>query len=86
VAWSADFLAGPGLTGAATVVVSSAEAARAAEPCFVRVSSYPGLGSALAWDRLLVLGPGQPLERPSDVLVADARLDADEVATALAEL
>ena len=57
VAWSADFGAGPGISGPATVVVASADAAGHAEPWFVRVSGYPGLGSALAWDRPLTLGP-----------------------------
>ena len=80
VTWSADFAAGPGTSGPATVVVRSADAARHAEPWFVRVSGYPGLGSALAWDRPLVLTPGDTLERRFDILVVDGRLDSDEVA------
>ena len=80
VAWSADFGAGPGTSGPATVVVASADSAGHAEPWFVRVSGYPGLGSALAWDRPLTLSPGQPLERRFDIWVADGRLDPDAVA------
>ena len=79
VAWSADFGAGPGISGPATVVVASADAAGHAEPWFVRVSGYPGLGSALAWDRPLTLSPGQSLERRFDIWVADGRLDSDAV-------
>ena len=79
VAWSADFGAGPGISGPATIVVASAEAAQQGEPWFVRVSGYPGLGSALAWDRPLVLSPGQPLERRFDIWVADGRFDSDAV-------
>ncbi len=80
VAWSADFGAGPGISGPATVIVASADATSHAEPWFVRVSDYPGLGSALAWDRALTLAPGQSLERRFDIWVADGRLDSDAVA------
>ena len=47
LAWSADFAAGPGQSGPATVVITSAEAAAAGEPWFVRVRDYPG--SAQPW-------------------------------------
>ena len=80
VAWSADFGAGPGISGPATVIVASADATSHAEPWFVRVSDYPGLGSALIWDRALTLAPGQSLERRFDIWVADGRLDSDAVA------
>jgi hypothetical protein len=50
----------------------------------VRVSSYPGLGSALAWDRPLVLAAGETLERAFDVVVVDGRLDAHAVTEVLA--
>ena len=80
VAWSADFGAGPGISGPATVVVTSADAVQHGEPWFVRVSGYPGLGSALAWDRPLALSPEQPLERRFDIWVADGRLDPAAVA------
>jgi hypothetical protein len=55
-----------------------------AEPWFVRAQSYPGIGSALAWDRAVELAPGQTLTRRFDILVADGRLDAEGVAVALA--
>ncbi|MBA2555210.1 MAG: PmoA family protein, partial [Geodermatophilaceae bacterium] len=84
VAWSADFFAGPGTSGPATIVVASANAVCHDEHWFVRVSDYPGLGSALAWDRPIVLSPGQPLERRYEILVADGRLDAEAVAAAIA--
>jgi predicted dehydrogenase len=86
LAWSADFAAGPQVSGPATIVVTSADAARHAEPWFVRVSSYPGLGSALAWDRPRVLAAGETLQRRFDILVADGRLDPDAVWAALAEV
>lgn len=74
IAWRADFAAGPGASGPATIVVSVPEAAAAGEPWFVRVSGYPGLGSALAWDRARRLEPGEPLVRRFDVAIADGRL------------
>ncbi len=78
IAWSADFTAGPGCCGPATVVVAAPEAASAGEPWFVRVEGYPGLGSALAWDRARLLEPGRPLVRRFDVAIADGRRTAEE--------
>jgi predicted dehydrogenase len=86
IAWSADFFAGPGSSGPATIIVASGDAARRAEPWFVRVEDYPGLGSALAWDRPLVLTPGEVLERRFDIWLADGRLDADGVSALIAGL
>ena len=86
LAWSADFTAGPGTSGPATVVVTAADAVRSAEPWFVRVSDYPGLGSALAWDSPLALAQGQTLDRRFDLVVADGRLDHDAVAALVARL
>ena len=47
IAWSADFTAGPGLGGPATIVIAAPGSATAAEPWFVRVRDYPGIGLAL---------------------------------------
>jgi Family of unknown function (DUF6807) len=78
VAWSADFAAGPGVSGAATIVIRSPDASAAGDPWFVRVSSYPGLGSALAWDRPKLLAAGQVLRRCFHVAIADGRLTEAE--------
>lgn len=86
LAWSAEFAAGPGISGPATILVRSIDVTRHADPWFVRVQSYPGLGSALAWARPVVLAPGQTLERRFEVLVADGRLDREAAAAAAAEL
>ena len=74
VAWIANFTAGPGLSGPATIVLVAADAVAAGEPWFVRVREYPGIGSALAWDRPAVLAPGAVLNRRFDVTIADGRL------------
>jgi predicted dehydrogenase len=86
LAWSADFAAGPGLSGPATVVVAAAEAAAAGEPWFVRVRDYPGLGSALAWERPVVLQPGDMLSRRFDIAIADGRLTTAQAAALAGEL
>jgi hypothetical protein len=78
VAWSADFTAGPGQSGPATIVIAGAEAAAAGEPWFVRVRDYPGLGSALAWDRSVSLQFGDVLSRRFDIAIADGRLTEEE--------
>jgi predicted dehydrogenase len=74
VAWIADFTAGPGVSGPATIVLVAPDAAAAGEPWFVRVREYPGIGSALAWDRTAVLAPGAVLSRRFDATIADGRL------------
>ena len=58
--------------------------AAAGEPWFVRVRDYPGIGSALAWDRPVVLQPGDVLSRSFAIAIADGRLSQTEV-TALAD-
>lgn len=79
LAWSADFLAGSGTVGPATLIVASADAATAGEPWFVRAHEYPGFGSALAWDSCRTIGPGEVLPRRFDIAVADGRLAPDDV-------
>ncbi|HET9778852.1 MAG TPA: DUF6807 family protein [Propionibacteriaceae bacterium] len=86
IAWSADFTAGPGTSGLATIVIAAPGAAEAAEPWFVRVRDYPGIGSALAWDRPAVLSPGAVLHRRFDVAIADGRLSAAQTKALAAEL
>lgn len=61
-------------------MLTSGDAAAAGDPWFVRVADYPGIGSALAWDRRLVLPPGAVLSRRFQVAVADGRLTAAQAA------
>ena len=86
MAWSGDFAAGPGVSGPATIVIAAPDAAAAGEPWFVRVRSYPGLGSALAWDRPAILAPGVVLSRRFDVAIADGRLTEAETSDLVAEV
>jgi predicted dehydrogenase len=78
VGWVADFAAGPGISGPATIVITALDAAQAGEPWFVRVRDYPGLGSALAWDRSMILTPGEVLHRTFVAAIADGRLTESE--------
>jgi predicted dehydrogenase len=86
VAWSADFAAGPALSGPATIVIAAPGAAEAGEPWFVRVREYPGICSALAWDRPAVLSPGAVLRRRFDVAIVDGRLTEARTRSLAAEL
>jgi len=86
VAWSAEFFAGPGQSGPATVVIGAAEAAAAGEPWFVRAREYAGLGSALAWDRPVSLQPGDALSRRFDIAIADGWLTEVQVSALADEL
>jgi hypothetical protein len=68
---------GTGGTGAPfTLVFAPADAATRADPWFVRVGDYPGVGSQLAAPAPLVLAPGAALTRGLRTLVADGLLDA----------
>jgi predicted dehydrogenase len=86
VAWSADFAAGPNISGPATIVIAAPEAFAAGEPWFVRVRGYPGLGSALAWDHPAILAPGAVLQRRFTALIADGRLTVPETTELAAQL
>ncbi len=86
VAWIADFAAGPGISGPATIVLAGPDALAAGEPWFVRVRTYPGIGSALAWDRAVSLEPGDSLTRRFDAVIADGRLSDTQVEELAAEL
>ncbi|MEJ3743680.1 PmoA family protein [Actinomycetes bacterium KLBMP 9797] len=46
---------------------------------FVRVSGYPGVCAALAWERPLVVPAGTTLRRQHRVLVADGDLDRETI-------
>ena len=52
-----------------------ADAATRADPWFVRVADYPGVGSQLAGHAPVVLAPGAALTRGLRTLVADGVLD-----------
>jgi hypothetical protein len=43
---------------------------------FVRIAEYPGVGAALAFERPLVIAPGETVSRRYQVLVSDGRPDA----------
>ena len=72
LAWS-----DPGTTGAVafTLVFAPADEDTGADPWFVRVGDYPGVGSQLAARTPLVLAPGAALTRGLRTLVADGLLD-----------
>ena len=73
LAWAADFAGGP-----ATLVFAAP--AEAPDPWFVRLSGYPGVGSALAWERPVELAAGQTLTRSFPVWITDGRLTPAEAA------
>ena len=63
--------------GAFTLVFAPADAATRADPWFVRVGDYPGVGSQLAGHAPVVLAPGAALTRGLRTLIADGVLDDD---------
>ncbi|WP_182112203.1 MULTISPECIES: PmoA family protein [unclassified Actinotalea] len=79
LAWRADVGGRP-----VTIAVAPGDEITAQDPWFVRVTSYPGIGSALAWDTPLQVAEGSPVRRTFTWVFADGRLPDDVVAAALA--
>jgi predicted dehydrogenase len=75
IAWAASFSAAPGECGDATLVLTAADSVTAHDPWFVRQHSYPGIGSAVAWDTPTVIPSEGRLRRTFRVAVCDGRLD-----------
>jgi hypothetical protein len=69
LAWSAT-----AAEGEFTLVFAPGDAPSAADPWFVRVRGYPGIGSALAWDAPVTASRALPIARRFRVFVADGRL------------
>jgi hypothetical protein len=64
-----------------TLVFTGADEATRADPWFVRVEDYPGVGSQLAARDPLTLAPGDAATRGLRVLLADGVLDAETAQT-----
>lgn len=78
LAWTADFAEGP-----ASLVFAAPPQSQ--DPWFVRAADYPGVGSALAWERPVELAAGQAVTRTFTVWVSDGRLNAAEAAALSAQ-
>lgn len=79
LAWSGDFGGKP-----ATLVFVAPE--ECSDPWFVRVEGYPGVGQSLAWDRPVLLEPGESVRRNITVLVSDARLATPAIESLISTL
>jgi len=83
VAWVADGVDGQGGAATFTVVLAHDDPPHtgADDPWFVRTEMYPGMCSALAFERPTLLAPGGVLRRRVRALVADAVLTESDVAS-----
>jgi hypothetical protein len=79
LAWAGDF----GGQHATLVFVAPEECS---DPWFVRVEGYPGVGQSLAWDRPVLLSPGESVHRSITVLVSDARLESADIESLITNL
>ncbi|HKU31695.1 MAG TPA: DUF6807 family protein [Arthrobacter sp.] len=73
LAWTAEFRDGP----ASLVFQAPPEAA---DPWFVRLSDYPGVGSALAWDSAIELAAGESVARSFSAWIVDGKVSPDDAA------
>ena len=60
-----------------TLLVTAADDATAGDPWVVRAQSYPGVGSAIAWDAPTVVESGSPLVRAFRVGIVDGALSPE---------
>ncbi|ASO19053.1 hypothetical protein AHOG_07025 [Actinoalloteichus hoggarensis] len=79
---TADWLAVHGHGPDYTLVFAAGDARTAADPWFVRIADYPGIGSSLAVAEPIRLAAARALERRLLIVVADGHLDAEEAARA----
>ena len=77
----APWLAWADRTSDFTLAFTGADEASRADPWFVRVANYPGVGSQLAARDPVTLAPGDAAMRGLRVLVADGLLDEETVQT-----
>jgi predicted dehydrogenase len=86
LAWTGRFGARPGVCGHATLVFVPADAQSARDPWFVRCADYPGVGSAIAWDRRREIPEGRSITRSFRIAIVDGLADrkrAAEIAQSL---
>ena len=84
LAWTASFGEVPGIRSGQSATLVFSAPAEADDPWFVRSSGYPGVGSALAWDRPVALAAGETLRRSLSVWVCDAELSPAAVESLVA--
>ncbi|WP_353713077.1 DUF6807 family protein [Arthrobacter sp. K5] len=85
LAWTASFGEVPGIRLGQPATLVFKAPAEAADPWFVRCSGYPGVGSALAWDRPVALAAGESLRRSLSVWVCDGELSPNAVGSLLSQ-
>jgi Methane oxygenase PmoA len=66
-----------------SLLLAGQDALTRADPWFVRTRDYPGLGSALAFEQPVELGPGQIAARSLLVAVLDGILDGEQASAVL---
>ncbi|HST84715.1 MAG TPA: PmoA family protein [Kineosporiaceae bacterium] len=74
----------PGTGRPWSLLLAGEDAATRADPWFVRTRDYPGVGSALAFDRPIVLNPAERVSRSLLVVVVDGTLGREEASAVLA--
>lgn len=86
IAWSARFEARPGGCGDATLVLVPNDPVSAADRWVVRLTAYPGIGSAIAWEERVGIPDTETISRGFRIAVLDGRLERAEMAAVAGEL
>jgi hypothetical protein len=74
----------PGTGRIWSLLLAGEDGVTRADPWFVRTRDYPGVGSALAFERPILLDPGERVSRSLLVVVADGIIGGDIVSAVLA--
>ena len=74
----------PGTGRTWSLLLAGEDGVTRADPWFVRTRDYPGVGSALAFERPILLDPGERLSRSLLVVVADGIIGGDTASVVLA--
>jgi hypothetical protein len=74
----------PGTGRPWSLMLAGEDAETRGDPWFVRTRDYPGVGSALAFERPVVLGPGEVVTRSLLIAVVDGILGSEAASAVLA--
>ena len=67
-------------TGDATLVVVPGDTISGADPWIARLTAYPGIGSAIAWEKRVSIPANETISRGFRIGLFDGRLDRERMA------
>jgi hypothetical protein len=81
ISWSAIFEENPEVCGEATIVVMAEDEVTEKDTWVVRLTAYPGIGSAVAWKERVEVKKGETLSRGFRLAIMDGIKSREEVSS-----